>query len=54
METNNELNDRPVVYLGPRANSRVVYIQLGHGAFTHHHPGYRDLVHNAVRWAAGK
>lgn len=54
METHNELNDRPVVYLGPSPDKRAVYIQLGHGSFTHQHPGYRRLVHNAMLWAAGR
>ena len=52
METNNPLNDSPVVYLGPNPNLRAVYIQLGHGTFTHRHPGYRALVHNAIVWSA--
>jgi type 1 glutamine amidotransferase len=54
METQNEFNDRPVVYLGPRPGGKSVYIQLGHGAYTHQHPGYRTLVHNAIMWAAGR
>ena len=54
METQHELNDRPVVYIGPKPGAKVVYIQLGHGEFTHRHPGYRTLVHNAIVWAAGK
>jgi type 1 glutamine amidotransferase len=54
METDNEWNDRPVVYLGPRPDARAVYIQLGHGSFMHQHPGYRKLVHNAILWAAGR
>lgn len=54
METVNEFNDRPVVYIGPRADSRAVYIQLGHGPHTYYHPGYRKLVHNAIFWAAGR
>jgi len=54
METDNESNDRPMVHLGPRPNAPVVYIQLGHGAYTHNHPGYRTLVHNAIMWAAGR
>lgn len=53
METNNPLNDGPVVYLGPNPGFRAVYIQLGHGTFTHRHPGYRTLVHNAILWSAG-
>jgi type 1 glutamine amidotransferase len=54
METDNPLNDHPVVWIGPYAKARVVYIQLGHSEYTHRHPGYRQLVHNAVLWAAGK
>ena len=54
METAAECNDRPVVYLGPNPAYRAVYIQLGHGSFTHEHPGYRRLVHNAILWAAGR
>jgi type 1 glutamine amidotransferase len=54
METANELNDVPVVYLGPNPEGHAVYIQLGHGTFTHQHPGYRRLVHNAMLWAAGR
>ena len=54
LETENELNDRPVVYLGPNPAYRAVYIQLGHGEDTHRHPGYRKLVHNAIFWAAGR
>jgi len=54
METDHPLNDRPVVYLGPHPNVRAVYIQLGHGAYTFRHPGYRKLVRNAILWAAGR
>ncbi len=54
METRHELNDVPVVYLGPQPNGHAVYIQLGHDAYTYHHPGYRRLVHNALLWSAGR
>jgi type 1 glutamine amidotransferase len=54
METVNDCNDRPMVWIGPGAASRTVYIQLGHGSYTHNHPGYRTLVHNAILWAAGR
>ncbi len=54
MEITNELNDKPVVYIGPQPNSHAVYIQLGHGTYTHRHPGYRKLVHNAILWTSGR
>ncbi len=43
--------DRPVAWISPYNRSRVVYIQLGHGAKAHRHEGYRRLVRNAVQWA---
>ena len=32
--------------------SRVVYIQLGHGPPAYQDPNYRKLVSNAIRWTA--
>jgi type 1 glutamine amidotransferase len=52
METNEPLNDRPVVYIGPHPKSRSVYIQLGHGDSTMRHPAFRKLVRNAILWSA--
>jgi len=54
METAHPENDRPVVYIGPNPNARVVYIQLGHSASTMRYPGYRTLVQNAILWTARK
>ena len=54
METDHPLNDRPVVYLGPNADWRVVYVQFGHGSHAHYHPGVRRLLHNAILWGAGR
>lgn len=52
METSHPENDRPVVYLGPHPQARVVYIQLGHSDDTMNNPGFRRLVWNAVNWVA--
>ena len=52
METAFPLNDRPLVYVGPNPEARVVYIQLGHSDSTMRYPGYRRLVHNAILWGA--
>jgi type 1 glutamine amidotransferase len=54
MDTEHPENDRPVVYVGPHATAKAVYIQLGHDAGTFRHPGYRRLVHNAILWSAGR
>jgi type 1 glutamine amidotransferase len=53
MQTDHPENDRPVVYLGPHPKIRAVTIQPGHEPATFRHPGYRRLVANAIRWAAG-
>ena len=52
METDFAENDRPVVYIGPHAKARVVYIQLGHSDHTMHQPEFRKLVGNTVHWVA--
>ena len=54
METDHPLNDRPVVYVGPHPAARSVYIQLGHGEETMRHPGFRQLVRNAILWTGRK
>ncbi len=54
MQTDHPLNDKAVVYIGPYAKARVVYIQLGHSASTMRYPGYRRLVRNAILWTARK
>ena len=54
METDNPNNDKAVAWIGPWKKSRVAVIQLGHGPGAHRDPGYRTLVRNAVRWAAGR
>lgn len=54
LETDNPLNDKPMAWISPYAKSRVVYIQLGHGREAHENPAYRELVRNAILWAAGR
>jgi type 1 glutamine amidotransferase len=54
LTTDNPASDVNLAWIGPCATARVVAIQLGHGRSAFRHPSYRTLVHNAVRWAAGK
>lgn len=54
LRTEHPTSDGPLVWVSPYDKSRVVVIQLGHGAEAHHHPGYRQLVHNAIQWAASR
>jgi type 1 glutamine amidotransferase len=53
METTHPDNDPPVVYVGPFAEARILYVQLGHSADTMENPGFRRLISNAVRWVSG-
>lgn len=50
METDAPDNDKPVVYVGPHAKARSIYIQLGHSPQTMQNPGFRRLVQNALFW----
>ena len=54
LTTDNPTSDVNLAWIGPCETSRVVAIQLGHGRSAFGHLSYRTLVHNAVRWAAGK
>ena len=54
LTTDNPTSDVNLAWIGPCETARVVAIQLGHGRSAFAHPSYRTLVHNAVRWAAGK
>jgi type 1 glutamine amidotransferase len=54
LTTDNPTSDVNLAWIGPSTSFRVVAIQLGHGPSAFGHPSYRTLVHNAVRWAAGK
>lgn len=54
LETDHPSADRPVAWIGPSVKSRVAVIQLGHGPEAHRHPAWRQLVSNAIHWAAGR
>ncbi|MBI5086726.1 MAG: ThuA domain-containing protein [Acidobacteria bacterium] len=49
---NDAVNDKVVAWIGPWPKSRVVAIQLGHGAGAYTSETYRRLVRNAIAWAA--
>jgi type 1 glutamine amidotransferase len=52
--TDNPNSDRNLAWIGPCTSSRVIAIQLGHGHTAFGHPSYRNLVHNAILWSAGR
>jgi type 1 glutamine amidotransferase len=54
LETDHPNNNREVAWISPYNKSRVVYIELGHARKAHEHPSYRQLVRQAVLWAAGR
>jgi len=54
LSTDELSSDRHLAWVGPTAGYRVVAIQLGHGPEIFGQPAYRKLVHNAIRWAAGR
>lgn len=47
-------SDGPVAWISPYRKSRVVFIELGHDRQACNYPPYRQLVHNAIVWAAGR
>jgi type 1 glutamine amidotransferase len=47
-------SDTDIAWVSPYAKSRVLYVQPGHGRETHESPWYRQLIHNAIVWAAGR
>jgi type 1 glutamine amidotransferase len=54
LRTDNPTSDEAVAWISPYPHSRVVYIEMGHDRKTHLHPGYRQLVKNAILWTAGR
>jgi uncharacterized protein len=54
LRTSHPLSDGPVAWIGPYDQSRVAYIQLGHGQPAHQNPDYQELVHRAILWAGGR
>ena len=54
LKTENPTSDGPVAWVSPYKDSRVVFIQLGHGELAHRHAGYRRLVRNAILWSGGR
>jgi type 1 glutamine amidotransferase len=54
LKTNHPKADGPLMWVSPYERSRVVYCMLGHGPEAHNHPQFRQLIHNAVRWVAGR
>lgn len=52
--TDHDLSDPCVAWAHQYGKAKVVYIQLGHGPTAYNNPNFRKLVHNAIKWVAGK
>ncbi len=50
LKTDHPTADGPVAWVSPYPKARVVVIQLGHDHAAHEHPGYQQLVRNAILW----
>ncbi len=47
-------SDVELGWVSPYQKSRVVYLQPGHGRESHEMPWFRQLVHRAILWSAGR
>lgn len=54
MTTSHPKSGKPLAWAKKERDSRVVYIQLGHGPFAFKHPSFRKLVSQAILWTARK
>ena len=54
LRSDDQTSDGPVAWIGPHQASRVVYIQLGHDRQAHLNRHYRQLVRQAIYWAAAR
>lgn len=54
LTTDNPNSDSTIAWISPFEKSKVVYIQLGHGYGSFDHPSFREIVHNAILWTAGR
>ena len=54
LKTDHPDNNPEVAWVTQYGNSRVCYLMLGHDAHAYNDPNYRNLVRQAIRWAAGR
>lgn len=52
LTTTHPESGKPLAWCRTEEQSRVVYVQLGHGPSCFDHPSYRDFLARALRWAA--
>ena len=54
LSTDEPSNSESVCWTRKYGNSKVVYIQLGHGLQAYNNENYRTLVANAIKWSADR
>ncbi|MCD6303734.1 MAG: ThuA domain-containing protein [Planctomycetes bacterium] len=54
LTTTNPLNNHEVCWAKTYRNSRVVYMQLGHGTKAYTNAGYQRVVARSIQWVAGR
>jgi uncharacterized protein len=52
LSTTHAKSGKPLAWTRAQGDSRVVYLQLGHGPSAYSDPNYRRLVVQSIRWAA--
>jgi type 1 glutamine amidotransferase len=54
LTTDNPKNNPDIAWTTRYGKSRVFYLMLGHDKLAYQNPNYRKLVHQGIRWVAGK
>lgn len=54
LTTDNPDNDPELAWVKTYGKSRVLYLMLGHDHEAYQNPAYSRLVHQGIRWAAGR
>ncbi|WP_232065104.1 ThuA domain-containing protein [Rhodocytophaga rosea] len=49
-----KMGDHPVVWINPEMKARNIYIFMGHSPDLFENEAYKQLVQNAILWAAGR
>ncbi|MCK5784462.1 MAG: ThuA domain-containing protein, partial [Desulfobacterales bacterium] len=52
MTTDNPKNSKEIAWTNQYGNSKIVYIQLGHGSSAFENSNYKKLVHQAIKWVS--
>ena len=52
MTTDNPKNSKDIAWTNHYGNSKIVYIQLGHGNSIFENKNYQKLVHQAIEWVS--